>query len=52
MFLWSAIVAGLAISLVLLGVSWTFPTYLDPVGWSAVDVTGNPVALLGITPGS
>lgn len=52
MFLWSAIVAGLAISLVLLGVSWTFPTYLDPVGWSAVDVTGNPVALLGITQGS
>ncbi len=49
MFFWSAIVASLAITLVLLFVAWTFPTYLDPVGWSAVDVAGNPMTPLGIT---
>lgn len=43
MFFWSAVVASFAITLVLLVVAWTFPTYLDPVGWSAVDVAGNPV---------
>jgi len=48
MFFWSAVVASFAIALVLLGVAWTFPTYLDPVGWSAVDVAGNPMTLLGI----
>lgn len=52
MFFWSAIVASLAISLVLLFVSWTFPTYLDPVGWSAVDVAGNPMTLLGMPQGT
>ena len=50
MFFWSAIIASLAITLVLLFVAWTFPTYLDPVGWSAVDVTGNPVTLFGVPP--
>ena len=52
MFFWSAIVASLAISLVLLFVAWTFPTYLDPVGWSAVDVAGNPMPLLGMPQGN
>lgn len=50
MFFWSAIIASLAITLVLLFVAWTFPTYLDPVGWSAVDVAGNPVTLFGVPP--
>ena len=52
MFFLSAIVAGFAISLVLLFVAGTFPTYLDPVGWSAVDLAGNPMPLLGIPQGN
>lgn len=43
MFLWSILIAGFAISLVLLGIARAFPTYLDPVAWSAVDVAGNPM---------
>lgn len=43
MFFWSTLIAGFAISLVLLLVTWTFPTYLDPVAWKAVDVAGNPM---------
>ena len=42
MFLWSILIAGFAISLVLLGIAWALPTYLDPVAWSVVDVAGNP----------
>jgi hypothetical protein len=38
----SILIAGFAISLVLLGIAWALPTYLDPVAWSAVDVAGNP----------
>jgi hypothetical protein len=43
MFLFSAVIAGLAISLVLLGLAQVFPTYLDPVAWSAVDLAGSPM---------
>ena len=39
----SALIAGSAISLVLLGIAGAFPTYLDPVAWSAVDLAGNPM---------
>ena len=39
----AALIAGFAISLVLLGVAWAFPTYLDPVVWSAVDLSDNPM---------
>ena len=39
----SALIAGLAISLVLLGIAWAFPTYLDPVAWIAVDLSGKPM---------
>ena len=43
MFFVSAVIAGIGLSLVLLGVAWILPNYLDPVVWSAVDVAGNPM---------
>ena len=43
MFFWSAVIASMALSLVLLGVSWALPNYLDRVVWSAVDVAGHPM---------
>lgn len=45
MFFVSAVIASIALSLVLLGVAWAFPTHLDPVVWSAVDVAGHPMTL-------
>lgn len=44
-FLWFTLVARLALSLLLVAVAFAFPTYLDPVGWSAVDVAGNRLTL-------
>lgn len=43
MFFWSALIASLAISLVLLGVASALPTYLDPVAWTAIDLAGHPL---------
>jgi len=44
MFIVFALLTNLVISLALLALSWTFPTYLDPVGWSAVDLAGKAMA--------
>jgi hypothetical protein len=46
MFAWLMIVANLAISVVLLALHWVLPTYLDPVGWDVVYLTGAQVPLL------
>ena len=44
-FLWFTLVTRLALTLLLVAVAFAFPTYLDPVGWSAVDVAGNRLTL-------
>jgi hypothetical protein len=44
-FLWFTLVVRLALSLLVVAVAFAFPTYLDQVGWSAVDVAGNRLTL-------
>ena len=41
LFVWSVLFASFALSLVMFGVVWALPTYVDPVVWSAVDMAGN-----------
>jgi hypothetical protein len=44
-FIWFTLAARLALSLLLIAVAFAFPTHLDPVAWTAVDLAGNPLTL-------
>jgi len=44
-FLWFTLVTRLALSLLLIAVAFAFPTHLDPVAWTGVDLAGNRLTL-------